>query len=79
LLEIAEQLNAMEAGVRSVRKPWADTRSPAGRRVLTIFASAAEFERESIHERTRSERMAAESRGMRFGRPSELRPTKLCL
>ena len=72
LLEIAEQLNETEAGLRSLREPWADTTSPAGRMVLTVFAGIAEFERALIHERTRSGRMAAQSRGVRFGRPPKL-------
>ena len=43
LLEIAEQLNEAEAGLRSLQEPWADTTSPAGRMVLTVFAGIAEF------------------------------------
>lgn len=72
LLEIAEQLKAAEAGFRSLQEPWADTTSPAGRMVLTVFAGIAEFERELIHERTQSGRMAAQARGVRFGRPPKL-------
>jgi DNA invertase Pin-like site-specific DNA recombinase len=40
--------------------------------LLTVFAGIAEFERELIHERTSAGRTAAESRGVRFGRPSKL-------
>jgi DNA invertase Pin-like site-specific DNA recombinase len=29
-------------------EPWADTTSPAGRMVLTVFAGLTEFERELI-------------------------------
>ncbi len=72
LLEIAEQLKTAEAGLRSLHEPWADTTSPAGRMVLTIFAGIAEFERELIHERTRTGRVAAHARGVRFGRPPKL-------
>ncbi len=72
LLEIAEQLKAAEAGLRSLHEPWADTTSPAGRMVLTVFAGIAEFERELIHERTSTGRTAAKSRGVRFGRPPKL-------
>jgi hypothetical protein len=62
LLEIAEQLKEAEAGLRSLHEPWADTTSPAGRAgrmVLTVFADITEFERELIHKRTRSGRVAA--------------------
>ena len=72
LLEIAEQLKEVEAGLRSLHEPWADTTSPAGRMVLTVFAGIAEFERALIHERTRSGRVAAQARGVRFGRPPKL-------
>ena len=72
LLEIAEQLKEVEAGLRSLHEPWADTTSPAGRMVFTVFAGIAEFERALIHERTRSGRVAAQARGVRFGRPPKL-------
>jgi len=43
LLDIAEKLNEAGAGLRSLAEPWADTTSPAGRMVLTVFAGIAEF------------------------------------
>lgn len=54
LLDIAEKLNEAGAGLRSLAEPWADTTSPAGRMVLTVFAGIAEFERALIHQRTSS-------------------------
>jgi DNA invertase Pin-like site-specific DNA recombinase len=72
LLEIAELLKQAEAGLRSLHEPWADTTSPAGRMVLTIFAGMAEFERDLINERTSSGRIQAKARGVRFGRPPKL-------
>ncbi|WP_010661768.1 recombinase family protein [Brucella anthropi] len=72
LLDIAERLDAAEAGLRSWAEPWADTTSPAGRMVLTIFGGIAEFERSLIHERTSSGRAAAKANGVRFGRPPAL-------
>jgi DNA invertase Pin-like site-specific DNA recombinase len=79
LLEIAEQLKAAEAGLRSLHELWADTTSPAGRMVLTVFAGIAEFERELIHERTSAGRTAAKNRGVRFGRPSKLANDQIAL
>jgi DNA invertase Pin-like site-specific DNA recombinase len=79
LLEIAEQLKEAEAGLRSLHEPWADTTSPAGRMVLTVFAGIAEFERELIHERIRSGRVAAKARGVRFGRPPKLTADQIAL
>ena len=79
LLEIAERLNEAGAGLRSLAEPWADTTSPAGRMVLTVFAGIAEFERALIHQRTSSGRVAAKARGVRFGRPPKLSPDQIAL
>jgi DNA invertase Pin-like site-specific DNA recombinase len=79
LLEIAEQLNEAQAGLRSLHEPWADTTSPAGRMVLTVFAGIAEFERELISERTHAGRRAAKARGVRFGRPPKLTADQVAL
>jgi DNA invertase Pin-like site-specific DNA recombinase len=79
LLDIAERLNTIGAGLRSLAEPWADTTSPAGRMVLTVFAGIAEFERDLIRERTSSGRAAAKQRGVRFGRPAKLSPDQIAL
>jgi len=79
LLDIAERLKDVGAGLRSLAEPWADTTSPAGRMVLTVFAGIAEFERELIHQRTSSGRVAAKARGVRFGRPPKLTPDQIAL
>ena len=71
LLDIAETLTKIDAGLKSLSEPWADTTSPAGRMVLTIFAGIAEFERSLIGERTSLGRVAALQRGVKFGRPSK--------
>lgn len=63
LLDIAERIQAVGAGLRSLAEPWADTTTPAGRMVLTVFAGIAEFERSLIIDRTRSGREAAKRRG----------------
>jgi Resolvase, N terminal domain/Helix-turn-helix domain len=74
LLKIAEAIRAKDAGLLSLAEPWADTTSPAGRMVLTVFAGIAEFERELIRQRTDEGRQVARKRGVSFGRPSKLRP-----
>ncbi len=79
LLDIAERLREAGAGLRSIAEPWADTTSPAGRMVLTVFAGIAEFERSLIGERTSSGRKAARERGVRFGRPSALTAEQVAL
>jgi DNA invertase Pin-like site-specific DNA recombinase len=67
LLEIAERIKEAGAGLRSLAEPWADTTTPAGRMVLTVFAGIADFERSLIVERTSAGRIAAKARGVRFG------------
>ena len=79
LLEIAEILKEGGTGLRSLGEPWADTTSPAGKMVLTVFAGMAEFERALIHQRTSSGRVAARMRGVRFGRPPKLTPEQIAL
>jgi len=77
LLDIAEQLATKNAGLRSLAEPWADTTTPAGRMVLTVFAGIAEFERSLIVERTRTGRTAARKRGVQFGRRPTLTPEQI--
>lgn len=72
LLQIVERLQASEAGFRSLGEPWADTTSPAGRMVMTVFSGVAEFERSLIVERTQRGRRAAKARGVQFGRRRKL-------
>jgi len=79
LLDIAERLQNAGAGLRSLAEPWADTTSPAGRMVLTVFAGIAEFERALISERTSTGRVAARARGVRFGRPPKLTVDQIAL
>jgi DNA invertase Pin-like site-specific DNA recombinase len=79
LLDIAETLATLGAGLRSLSEPWADTTSAAGRMVLTVFAGIAEFERALIRERTSTGRSAAMQRGVRFGRPSKRTDEKTAL
>ena len=74
LLDIAERIQAAGAGLRSLAEPWADTTTPAGRMVLTVFAGIAEFERSLIIDRTRNGREAAKARGVQFGRRPTLTP-----
>ena len=67
LLDIAAGMQAVGAGLRSLAEPWADTTTPAGRMVLTVFTGIAEFERSLIIDRTKSGREAAKARGVKFG------------
>lgn len=77
LLDIAERLRRIGAGLRSLAEPWADTTSPAGKMILTIMAGIADFERSLILERTSTGRTAAKARGVKFGRTPAMTPEKL--
>ncbi|MDR6495167.1 DNA invertase Pin-like site-specific DNA recombinase [Paraburkholderia terricola] len=77
LLDIVERIRDAGAGLRSLAEPWADTTTPAGRTVLTVFGGMAEFERSLIVERTSSGRAAARARGTKFGRKPTLTPAQL--
>jgi DNA invertase Pin-like site-specific DNA recombinase len=79
LLELAEILNRAGVGLRSLGEPWADTTSPSGKMVLTVFAGIAEFERSLIAERTSAGRLAAQEKGIRFGRPPKLSAEQIAL
>ena len=79
LLDVAERLRDAGAGLRSLAEPWADTTSPAGRMVLTVFAGIAEFERALILGRTSAGRVAAQQKGVRLGRPAALAPDQVAL
>jgi len=78
LLRIAEVIAEKKAGLQSLEEPWADTTTPAGRMVLTMFAGVAEFERALIRHRT-DEGRPAKRRGVSFGRPQKLRPDQKTL
>jgi DNA invertase Pin-like site-specific DNA recombinase len=73
LLRIAEAINGKNAGLQSLDEPWADTTTPAGKMIMTVFGGIAEFERSLILTRTQEGREAAQARGVAFGRPSKLR------
>ena len=74
LLRVAQVITEKDAGLQSLEEPWADTTTPAGRMVLTMFAGVAEFGRALIRHRTDKGRQAAKRRGVSFGRPQKLPP-----
>lgn len=45
---LREEIDMAGAGLRSISEPWADTTSPAGKMILTVFGGIAEFERSLI-------------------------------
>jgi DNA invertase Pin-like site-specific DNA recombinase len=79
LLELVERIHTAGARFQSLTEPWADTTSHVGKFILTVFAGLAEFERDLIRERARVGRVAAQRRGVRFGRPPKLRAEQQAL
>jgi len=76
LVELVEDLKAREVQLRSIHD-GIDTRTPAGRLQLGIFASLAEFERELISERTKAGLAAARRRGNEGGRRPVITAAKM--
>jgi len=66
LLQIIDQLERIGCGFRSLTEPI-DTTNPAGRLMLNILGSFAEFERGLIRERAIAGQAAVYARGVRWG------------
>ena len=71
LLVIMEHINNVGAGFRSITESI-DTTTPAGRMMMQMVGSFAEFEREMIRERTRAGLVAARKEGRVGGRKPKL-------
>lgn len=72
LFDIVELIQEAKSSFQSLSEPWADTTTPGGKMIMTVFAGIAEFERDLIRERTGAGRVAAKQRGVRFGRPKKM-------
>lgn len=72
LFEITKILDATDTHFKSLREPWADTTSPMGKFLLTVFAGLSELERNLIKDRTEEGRQSARKRGVKFGRKPKL-------
>ena len=77
LIETVDDLTKQGKGFKCLTGVDIDTRTAAGRLVLTIFAGLAQFERDLIRERTIAGLAAARARGNVGGRISALSPSKL--
>ncbi len=76
LLKLVRDLNERGVEFRSLSESL-DTSSSAGRLLLHVLASMAEFERSLISERTRAGMDAARARGSRIGRRPAMTPEQL--
>ena len=68
-----DQINQAGAGFRSLTE-LIDTTTPAGRMMMQMIGSFAEFEREMLRERTRNGLEAARKKGRVGGRRPKLSP-----
>ena len=73
LLHILERVEARGARFRSLTEA-VDTSGPAGRMLMQMLGSFAEFERAMVRERTRAGLKAAAARGRTGGRQPKLTP-----
>ena len=71
LLQLMERVREAGAGFRSLTEA-VDTTTPAGRMLMQMLGSFAEFERSMIRERTRAGLAAARERGKMPGRKPKL-------
>lgn len=71
LLRIIDRLDKVGAGFRSLTEAI-DTTTPAGRMMMQMLGSVAEFEREMIRERTRAGLDRARREGRKGGRRPKL-------
>jgi DNA invertase Pin-like site-specific DNA recombinase len=72
LLNTLDAIGKAGAAFKSLGDSWADTTTPAGKRMLTVLGGLAEYERHLIHARTSEGRQRAQQRGVRFGRKPKL-------
>ena len=73
LLHILEKVEAVGARFRSLTEAI-DTSGPAGRMLMQMLGSFAEFERAMVRERTRAGLKTAAARGRKGGRQPKLTP-----
>ena len=72
ILLLPDTLPAPDTSTRFIRMLQGHDPTHAGKMIMTVFAGIAEFERDLIQERTTAGRIAAQKRGIRFGRPRKL-------
>src|ERR1700726_4123063 len=75
MLLILEKITEAGAGFRSLTE-HIDTTTPAGRMMLQMLGSFAEFERSMVRERTRLGLQAARERGRVGGRKPKIKPNQ---
>jgi DNA invertase Pin-like site-specific DNA recombinase len=75
MLYRVQQIETAGAGFKSLTEQI-DTTTPAGRLLLHVIGSLAQFERDLVVQRTRAGVAAAKARGVVFGQPKKLDDTQ---
>lgn len=71
-LNIIAAVSERGAAFKSLREPWADMTTAAGRLMVTLYSGLAEFDREMILARTSAGKASARARGVKLGPPFKL-------
>ena len=71
LLRVVDRISAAGATFKSLTEPI-ETETPIGRLMFQLLGAFAEFERTTIRERCAAGRVAARSRGVKWGRPPKI-------
>lgn len=72
LFDLIEILKQKNANLISLKEPWADTTTPQGKLMFTIFAGISQFDRDLTSQRTKEGLASARLRGRKGGRPPKL-------
>jgi DNA invertase Pin-like site-specific DNA recombinase len=68
LVSLVEEFNELKVDFISLKQNI-DTTTPMGRMIFTVFAALAQFERETIRQRTKAGIDLAKAKGVHCGRP----------
>lgn len=70
LFQIVDIISQKQANLKSLKEPWADTTTPQGNLMFTIFTGISQFDRDLISQRTKEGLASARARGRKGGRPT---------
>lgn len=71
LFQIVDIIKQKDANLKSLKEPWADTTTPQGNLMFTIFAGISQFDRDLTSQRTKEGLASARARGRKGGRPQK--------
>lgn len=71
LFQIVDIIKQKGADLMSLKELWADTTTPQGKLMFTIFAGISQFDRDLTSQRTKEGLASARARGRNGGRPKK--------